>query len=99
MYSLIINNVTLKKRFILAMVFLVGFSTLALAHSTPELDKLTKEEVSELIKLVKKDLKIDAYEPFIFDEGQGVLIITITDPLRFLIATMHFYWKHLLRSW
>ena len=71
--KIINNNDTLKRRFILALIFLVGFCTLALAHSTPELDKLTKEEADKLISLVKKDLNVEAYEPtFIFDEETGV---------------------------
>lgn len=67
------NNDTLTRRFLLALAFLVGFSTLALANSTPELDKLSKEEAFKLIELVKEDLKIEDYEPtFIFDEDSGV---------------------------
>lgn len=75
MNSIIINNNdTLKRRLVLAFAFLVGFCTLALAHSVPELDKLTRKEAHELIELVKKDLKVEAYEPtFIFDEDTGVL--------------------------
>jgi len=73
MKTVIINNNTLTKRFILALAFLVGFSTMVLAHSTPELAKLTKEEAHELIALVKEDLKLEEYEPnYIFDEESGI---------------------------
>jgi hypothetical protein len=73
MYSLIINNITLNRRLVLALAFLVGFSTLALAHTTPDMGRLTKEEALNLIELVKKDLKVEEYEPtFIFDEETGV---------------------------
>lgn len=70
---MIINNSTLKRRFILAFAFLVGFCTLALAHSAPNADRLTKKEAHELIELIKKDLKMEDYEPtFIIDEESGL---------------------------
>ncbi len=76
MNSMIINNNdTLKRRFVLAIIFLVGFCTLGFAHTMVEEAKLSKEEAHELIELVKKDLKIEEYEPeFIFDEEAGVLL-------------------------
>lgn len=76
MYSMIINNNdTLKRRFTIAIIFLVGFCTLGFAHSLTDEAKLSKEEAHELIELVKKDLKIEEYEPqLIFDEEGGVLL-------------------------
>lgn len=59
----------------LAILFLVGFCTLGFAHTLVEEAKLTKEEAHELIELVKKDLKIEEYEPVMFfDEESGVLM-------------------------
>ena len=55
------------------LLFLVGFSTVIFAHSIEGEERLTKKEAYRLISLVKKDLKIENYEPtFIFDEEMGV---------------------------
>lgn len=71
--KIINNNITLKRRLIMALAFLVGFSTLALAHSTPNVDKLTREEAFDLIDKIKKELDIKSYEPsFVFDEETGI---------------------------
>ena len=78
MYSMIINNNdTLKRRLVLAVIFLVGFCTLGFAHATLDEAKLTKEEAHKLIELVKKDLKVEEYEPeMIFDEEAGIFMET-----------------------
>mgnify|MGYP001045655836 CR=1 FL=1 len=74
MKVMIINNDNLKRRLVFAFLFLVGFCTLALAHSTDDESRLTREEAYQLIELVKKELKVESYEPtFVFDEETGIL--------------------------
>ncbi|MFY0594364.1 hypothetical protein [Roseivirga sp.] len=70
----IINNLdSLKRKVVLAIGILVGLSTLVLANPIKEEARLTKEEATELILLIKEELKIDEYEAvLVFDEEKGV---------------------------
>ena len=70
MNSYTLNNIgAVKRRFILAIGILVGISTLVLADPVMEEARLSKEEANELICLIKKELKVDTYQPtLVFDE-------------------------------
>lgn len=69
MNSILLNNWnTIKRRLILAIGIMVAIGATAFANSIEEA-KLTREEVHELVGLVKEDLKLEEYTPtFIFDE-------------------------------
>lgn len=68
MNTIINNNInSIKRRFILAIGILVGISTMVLAASAEEPDRLTKGEANELILQVKDDLNIDEEETFDFE--------------------------------
>lgn len=70
MNSIVINDLnTLKRRLILTIGIMVGISTMVLANTIDEEARLTKEEATELISLIKEDLDIKKYEPvYVFDE-------------------------------
>lgn len=73
MNSITLNNIsTLKRRFILAIGILVGLSTLVLANPIKEEARLSKEEANELICLIKKELKVDSYQPVLVFDEQGM---------------------------
>jgi len=69
MNSILLNNWnTIKRRLILAIGIMVAIGATAFANSIEEA-KLTREEVHELVGLVKEDLRLEEYTPtFIFDE-------------------------------
>ncbi len=69
MNSLVLNDInTIKRRLLLVIFAMVGLSTLVFANTNVEA-KLTRDEATELISLVKEEFTIDAYEPtLIFDE-------------------------------
>lgn len=69
MNSILLNNSnTIKRRLILVIGIMVAIGATAFANSIEEA-KLTREEVHELVGLVKEDLKLEEYTPtFIFDE-------------------------------
>jgi len=69
MNSILLNNWnTIKRRLILVIGIMVAIGATAFANSIEEA-KLTREEVHELVGLVKEDLKLEEYTPtFIFDE-------------------------------
>lgn len=70
MNSIVINDLNaLKRRLILAIGIMVGISTMVLANTVEEEARLTKEEATKLISLIKEDLDIKKYEPqYIFDD-------------------------------
>ncbi len=73
MNSLTLNNLsTLKRRLILAIGILVGISTMVLANSVEEKERLTKEEASELISIIKEELEIGTYEAELVFDDQGM---------------------------
>ena len=70
MNSLVFKDInTINRRLILAIGLMVGLSTLVFANTNVEA-KLTREEASELISLVKEEFELDSYEPvLVFDEN------------------------------
>lgn len=73
MNSITLSNIgALKRRLILAIGILVGISTLVLANPLKEEARLSKEEASELICLIKKELQFDSYEPVLVFDEQGM---------------------------
>lgn len=70
MNSLVFKDInTINRRLILAIGLMVGLSTLVFANTNVEV-KLTREEASELISLVKEEFELDSYEPvLVFDEN------------------------------
>ena len=101
MYSMIINNKdTLKRHFAVVIIFLVGFCTPGFACPMMDEAKLSKEEAHELIELVKKDLKVEEYEPeLIFDEEAGVLLEQFPfKSSKFTTLMMLYFWRQLLLS-
>ncbi len=83
MNSITLNNLsTLKRRLILAIGILVGISTMVLANSVEEKERLTKEEATTLISMIKEELEIGTYEAeLVFDE-QGMF--EETQPLQII---------------
>ena len=70
MNSLVFKDInTINRRLILAIGLMVGLSTLVFANTNVEV-KLTREEASEPISLVKEEFELDSYEPvLVFDEN------------------------------
>ena len=69
MNSLVLNDMNAIKRRLTIVIFaMVGLSTLVFAHSNVEA-KLTRDEATQLISLIKEEFTVDSYEPvLIFDE-------------------------------
>ena len=86
MNSLVIKDInTIKRRLLLVVFVMVGLSTLVFAHTEVEA-KLTRDEVTELISLVKEEFSLDSYEPILnfdengeFEEVNPIQIIKIYD--------------------